>query len=154
MDSDLLQQLLHHPVHEAVVPREALPVLGHVVAQRTLVHAVLLHAIANSFAEMTVGQVSKQQVVIAKVVLADGAHLALVLGLEQTQHTFVEAVLLSLLFVEDSNNNLVINAVVPCQSFGVLALESAAGHWTSKWLVRRQVGQETVLKVFVARVTQ
>ena len=153
MNTNLIEILDDHLVDNAIVPHKRLSVSGHMVALRTLIDESLClwHVVAHPVLEMSVTEVSQQQLatlegsLAQRTILPGGCHLKLL------EHGQVIAVGAAHLLIEHLDDHLVRDA--PVSDHGDLVSKVLT---TQRTLVRR-VGWElpgkSVHEVFVSGVS-
>ena len=153
VDAHLVEVLDHHLVDNPVVSHKALPVPGHVVALRTLVDEALLvrDAITHPVLEVSVAQMTQQQLTPLKCSLTQRTILPDALDLKLLQNSDVVAVGSAHVLIEHLEDHLVGDAPVSDQRDLVrkVVIAQRTVEWRGLW----QLAGEPVRKMFVRHVS-
>ena len=153
VDSHLVEILDHHLVDDPVVPHEALPVPGHVVALRTLVDEPLLvrDAVTHPVLEVSVAQVAEQQLPALECPFAQGTILPHALDFKLLEHSDVIAVGPAHVLVEHLEDHLVGDA--PVSDHRNLVRKVVRTQRTVEWRGLGQLSGKSVRKMLVCHVS-
>lgn len=150
----LSQPFLDHLMDQAIMPDKATLVFGLMSTRRALVRVTLLEALAKLLSVMTVCQVAQEHVAAGEVILAQRTRLAIAFqSFKSLENSFVVAIGLARVLVENSQHHLVVDPVMPDQELDVFALKSGA-NGTFEGRKGRQVAPQLLVKVFVCHMPQ
>ena len=153
VDPHLVEILDHHLVDNPVMPHEALPVPGHVVALWTLVDEPLLvrDAVTHPVLEVSVAKMTEQQLPALKCPLTQRTILPHALDFKLLEHSDVITVGPAHVLIEHLEDHLVGDA--PVSDHRDLIRKVVRTQRTVEWRGLWQLSGKSISKMFVCHMS-